>query len=107
MKYGFSDEKDDRDYFYNLVKSNHDYIKERFEKEAKRYLDMYAHQFSKQGYDPMSESNKIDINIIYPLAKNLVNNIYYKDPKVFVKSEEEKLIVPVHEMDEAGNETPV
>lgn len=91
------------------VSSVYDYIKKQFDTESKNYIRMYRHEFTGILPEKLLLSDRIDVNVVYPIVKTLIPNLYYQDPKVFVKALQEKIIKPVTQsiVDQDGNETEV
>ena len=89
--------KDLRDKWWRRIKSNYDYLKERFDKEALNYIRAYRHEFEGILPERLLKSDNVDVNLVYPVIKSIVPNLYFKDPKVFVKSLQEKIFKPVTE----------
>lgn len=98
MKYEFKDEKEARDYWYNYVSSCHDGLKKKWEDEADRYFKAFRHEFGSYHEDVAASSRRVDVNIVFPVVKSLITNVYYRDPKVFISSEQDKIVVPVTEL---------
>jgi hypothetical protein len=73
------------------VKSVYTFTKKEFDGEAKVYLKMLRNEFSGILPARLLLSDRIDVNVIYPIVKSLVPNLYFQDPKVFVKAEQEKI----------------
>lgn len=86
--------KERRDYWYRRVKSGRDFIKEAFDKEVKSYLRMYRHQFGNLLPEHLLQSERVDVNVIYPIIKTLIPKLYFQDPKAFVKALQEKIVMP-------------
>ncbi len=104
MKTEFFNLEEEVNYFCGMIKSAGEYTKKMFDDEARRYVDMYKNKFSAaSGMDPLSESNRIDVNVVYPIVKSLIPNLYFRDPKVFVRPQEDEITIPVLEQDEMGN----
>lgn len=99
MKNQFTSEEEELQYFLSMVKSCREYTKEKFDKEAFRYVDMYKNIFGAES-SPMPESQRIDVNIIYPTIKNLQSKLYFRDPKVYVRPEQDVINIPVMMEDE-------
>jgi hypothetical protein len=97
--------KEKRDFWFRKVKSNHAYIKERFDKEVKLYLKIFRHQFQDLLPESILTSDNVDVNIVYPIIKTLIPKLYFQDPKVFLKAMQEKIVVPQTQVvaDENGN----
>ena len=98
----FSSPAEKRDYWFNLVSSCADYTKKKFDEECNYYLKAYRHEFGNYVRDLQIQNAKIDVNIIYPQVKTLIPNIYFRDPKVFIKKTVDKIIVPVTGVGETG-----
>lgn len=101
-----------RDFWFRKVKSNHAFIKERFDKEVKHYLKIFRHQFQDMLPESILSGDNIDVNIVYPIIKTLIPKLYFQDPKVFLKAMQEKIVVPqtavqVDEMTGEEVEAPV
>ena len=80
------------------VKSVYEYIKKQYDSECKHYLRMYRHEFNGILPERFLQSDRIDVNVVYPIVKSLVPNLYYQDPKVYVKALQEKITKQVVEM---------
>ncbi len=87
-------EKTERKDIGSLVVDTHTWIKRRFDNEAKRYLQMYAHIFDGILPERFLQTDRVDINIVYPIVKTLIPNLYFRDPKVFGKSLVKKIVAP-------------
>jgi hypothetical protein len=74
------------------------YIKKKFDEEVLNYIKMFRHEFKGILPGRFLKSDAVDVNVIYPIIKTLLPNLYFQDPKVFVKSLQEKIVVPVRRM---------
>lgn len=92
------DLKELRHYYGRRVKSVYEHVKERFDGEAKKYIGMLRNEFSGILPERLLMADKVDVNVVYPIIKTLVPQLYFQDPKVFVKAEEEKIVHPVTEL---------
>lgn len=86
--------KERRDYWHRRVKSSAEYINDAHEKEVKQYLRMYRHQFQDLLPETILKSEKVDVNVVYPIIKTLIPKLYFQDPKAFIKALEEKIVMP-------------
>ena len=77
------------------VQSVYDYIKRQFDVEARHYIKMYRHEFSGLLPERLLMSDRVDVNVVYPIVKNLIPNLYFQDPKVYVKALQEKIVKPI------------
>lgn len=102
------DLKELRHTYGKKVKSCYEYLKDRFDGEARKYIQMFRHEFSGILPERLLLSDRLDVNIVYPIIKTLVPQLYFQDPKVWVKSLEQKIVHPVTAIDEmTGEEGPV
>jgi len=86
-----------RNHWWKKVKSVYDYTKKQFDNETRHYTKMYRHEFTNILPERLLASDRIDVNVVYPIVKTLIPNLYYQDPKVFVKPLQEKIVKPVTE----------
>lgn len=89
------DNKQLRDLWGKKVKSVYEFIKNSFDQEAAFYIKMYRHEFSGLLPERLLLSDRVDVNVVYPIVKNLIPNLYFQDPKVYVKALQEKIVKPV------------
>jgi hypothetical protein len=92
------DLKELRHYYGKLVKGVYEYVKERYDGEAKKYVAMLRHEFNGILPERLLMTDRVDVNIVYPIIKTLIPQLYFQDPKVYVKAEEEKIVHPVTEV---------
>lgn len=109
MDESFPDKRELRDKFIGIIKSYGTWLKEQFDHETAKYIRAYRHEFgSLSKY--ISDNNKVDVNIVFPLVKNLITNLYYRDPKVYVRAEDpdKPVQIPVIQLNpETGAEEQV
>lgn len=98
--------KEQRDFLYRKVKSNHKFIKDQFQKEVKKYLKVYRNQFSDMFPDELFHKKNVDVNIVYPILKTLLPKLYFQDPKVYIKALQDTIKIPQTQIgvDEFGQE---
>jgi len=99
---GFFDSGNEREKIGKLVKSTHDWIKQRFDAEAATYIKMYKHEFGGIIPERFLRADRVDINVVYPIVKTLVPNLYFRDPKVFAKPQQPTITANI--LDEEGNQ---
>lgn len=87
-----------RDYWWKWAEKNHTYTRKKFEEEVKKYLKAYRNEFASIFPDEVLKSDRIDVNVIYPIVKTLIPQLYFKDPQVIIKAEVEKLRIPQFEI---------
>lgn len=87
-----------------MVKSSYDYTKKQFDNECKAYVKMYRHEMSGMLPSRLLQSDNLDVNVVFPVVKSLIPNLYFKDPQVFCKAEQEKIFAPVTQLDPQTNE---
>lgn len=80
------------------VRSVYDHVKDRFDQEAKKYIAMLRHEFTGILPERLLVSDRVDVNVVYPIIKQLIPQLYFQDPKVFVKALEETITHVVTEM---------
>lgn len=80
--------------------------KDTFDKEAKRYIAAFRHEFNGALPERLLSADRVDINVVYQHVKSLIPTLYFKNPKVFIKALQQTIIHPVVEEveDENGNE---
>lgn len=76
-----------RAYFGRKVLSGRDKMRERFRQELSNYMRIYRNQL--QGLLPsrLMTTDRIDVNVVYPIIKTLIPQLYFQDPRVMVDSE--------------------
>jgi hypothetical protein len=101
-----TDNTDLRHLWGKKVKSVYEFLKKQFDSEARHYVRMYRHEFSGLLPERLLLSDRVDVNVIYPIVKTLIPNLYFQDPRVYVKALQEKIVKPVTEViaDESGME---
>jgi hypothetical protein len=84
--------------------SGYNFVKRKFDNEAREYVQAYRHEFTHLG--SFGDAKRLDVNLIYQTVKTLLPVLYFKNPKVYIKSLQEKVVKEVTELgtDEAGNE---
>lgn len=87
-----------RDHWWKKIKSVYEFTKKQFDNEARKYIQMYRHEFTGLIPERLLLSDRVDVNVVYPIVKSLIPNLYYQDPKVFVKPLEEKIFKPITQM---------
>ncbi len=97
------DGKARRDYWWNRISKNHEYIHKKFEQEIKKYFKAYRNEFSSILPENVLTSDRIDVNVIYPIVKTLIPQLYFKDPQVIIKAETEKIRVPQFQVQDVEN----
>lgn len=88
------DGKQRREYWWDTITKNHEYVQKKFESEVKKYFKAYRNEFSSILPEDVMRSDRIDVNVIYPIVKTLIPQLYFKDPQVIIKAETEKIRVP-------------
>jgi len=98
--------KEKRNFWFRRIKSNHDFILKQYEQEIKHYLKFFAHQFQDLLPEALLKSDRVDVNVVYPIIKSLIPKLYFQDPKVYLKALQKEIVVPqtVSEVDEQGQE---
>lgn len=81
------------------VHSGHSFIKEVFEKETSYYFRVFRHEFEGPGSRRNSRRDRIDVNIMLPVVKSMLSNLYYQDPKVLLQSLQREIVVPILDLD--------
>ncbi len=71
--------------------------KSAFDKEAKRYIECFRHEFNGALPERMMSADRVDINVVYQHVKALIPTLYFKNPKVFIKALQAKIVHPVVE----------
>ncbi len=87
------DAKKLRDLWSRRVESVKKFITDRYTKETAKYMKLYRNELA--GMLPealLSQDVGVDVNVIFPIVKQLIPNLYFQNPKVFVTSEEDKII---------------
>lgn len=74
------------------VKSVKKFMLERYEKELKEFLDVFRGDIESILPPRIANFENVDVNIVYPVIKTLVPSLYFQDPKVFIKAEQEKIV---------------
>jgi len=85
----FQEQKDAaalRDTWFNRVQAAYKHISGEFKSETHDYYKAYRHEFENR-----NESRRIDINVVYQTIKSMLPVLYFKNPKVFIKSLQEKI----------------
>lgn len=99
-------QQEKRDFWHRRVTSSKHVIMDSFEKEIKWYLRYFRNQFSDVLPEALLKSERVDVNIIYPIIKTMIPKLYFQDPKCFIKAGQEKVIVPqMLYNDETGEES--
>jgi len=95
-----------RNKIVNLVTSTYRNNKEKFDKECLKYIDAFSQQFNGIFPEHLLKSDRVDVNVIYQVIQSIVPVVYFKNPKVFVKSLQEKIVKTVTTLvtDENGEE---
>lgn len=98
------DNRELRNLWGKKISSVYEFIKRQFELEAHHYIKMYRHEFSGLLPERLLLSDRVDVNIVYPIVKTLIPNLYFQDPKVYVKALQETIVKPVVQVipDESG-----
>lgn len=65
------------------------FVKRKFDDEAKEYVMAYRHEFTHLG--SYGDAKRLDVNVVYQTIKTLLPVLYFKNPKVFIKSLQEKI----------------
>lgn len=99
-------EQEERDYWWGLVSSFHEYTKEKFDNECQKYIRAFRHEFARNS-QTFNDTNRVDVNVVFPIIKSTITNIYFKDPKCFVKPKQGNFSIPVTQLLEDGQEQPV
>lgn len=100
-------QKEKRDFWHRRVTSSKHVIKDSFEKEVKWYLRYFRNQFSDVLPEALLKSERVDVNVVYPIIKSMIPKLYFQDPKCFIKAMEEKIVQPVMLYnEETGEESP-
>lgn len=89
------DNSAERNLWGKKVKSVYEFTKKQFDAEARQYFKMYRHEFSGLLPERLLLSDRVDVNVVYPIVKSLIPNLYFQDPKVYVKPEQEKIYKPI------------
>lgn len=79
------------------VTGTYKHNKEKFDKEAMKYIKAYRHEFDGVLPERLINSDRVDVNIVYQIVTNLLPSLYFKNPKVFIKSEQETIYKTVTE----------
>lgn len=77
------------------IKSVHKFIQKKFKDETKVYLSVLRHEFGKLLPEKLLRMDDVDVNIMFPIIKTVIPSLYFQDPKVMAKSDQEKIISPV------------
>jgi hypothetical protein len=97
------DTKKLRDLWGKRIDAHKQYIMDAHKKEVSKYYKLLRHEMSGLLPEGVLQSNTgADVNIIYPIVKQLVPHLYFQDPQVFVQPDEEKIIYTAR--DENGKE---
>ena len=76
--------KEQRDFWHRRVTSSKSVIQDAFEKEVKWYLRFFRNQFQDILPEALLKSERVDVNVIYPIIKAMIPKLYFKDPKCFI-----------------------
>lgn len=83
-----------RDLWGRRMESGKKFITDQYNKETAKYIRLLRHEL--KGMLPGDFFNTdagVDVNVIFPIVKQLIPNLYFQDPKVFVSSLEDKIVV--------------
>jgi len=78
------------------------FITDQYNKEVAKYVKLLRHEM--KGMLPgefLNTDAGVDVNVIFPIVKQLIPNLYFQNPKVFVSSEEDKIVIQLK--DAEGN----
>lgn len=75
------------------VKSVKKFLLTKYEKELKEYLAVYKGDIEKILPNRVRSFENVDVNVVYPVIKTLVPSLYFQDPKVYVKADQEKIVI--------------
>ena len=104
---GFTSDVATYDKWRKDVVSSYKHNKEKFDKEAIRYIQAYRHEFEGILPERLLTSDRVDVNIVYQIVTSLLPSLYFKNPKVFIKSEQEKIYKVITETIEDFDGTPL
>lgn len=86
-----------REMWGTKVQAVHRWTKEKFDSECKKYIEMLRHEFG--GAVPSRLlSDRVDVNIVFQTIKSLLPSLYFKNPKVYLKPLQEKIVTPIREL---------
>jgi hypothetical protein len=94
--------KELRHLFGRFVKSVKTFIVERHEKEIKNFLDVYRGDVERILPARVLNFDNVDVNVVFPVIKTLIPSLYFQDPKVYIKAEQEKVVIE-HKDPATGN----
>lgn len=94
----------ERELIGKRVQSYYEYLKDKFDQECEYYLKAYRHEFTGLLPERLLKSDRADVNVVYPIVKTLIPNLYFQDPKVWVKALQEKISNPVMLINEETGE---
>lgn len=77
------------------VKSVHKFIHKKFQEELRVYLALLRNEFGKFLPERVLKMDDVDVNVAFPIIKTLIPSLYFKDPKVLVKADQETIVVPM------------
>lgn len=74
-----------RDYWMRKCTKRRDEMRKVMSSEIRLYLDVFKHKMD--GLIPARQTkNRVDVNVVYPIIKSLVPELYYRDPKVLIEA---------------------
>lgn len=88
-----SEQKDLRHAIGRKVSSIKKYIRRKYDEEAKTYMKVFRHEFSSLLPERLLKMDDVDVNVVFPIVKTLIPSLYFQDPKVYIKAEQEKIII--------------
>jgi hypothetical protein len=92
-----------RDMWGKRIESHKKYIMDAHTREVEKYYQLYRHEMAGLLPDAVLKSETgADVNIVFPIIKQLVPQLYFQDPQVFIQPEEEKIVYTAR--DEQGAE---
>ena len=69
------------------------YTQKMFEQEVKHYVNVFRGEIRKILPERLLKMDDVDVNVVFPVIKTLIPSLYFQDPKIFVKPEQEKIVI--------------
>lgn len=91
--------KEERDLWFRKVKSGYEYIKREHDEEVANYIKMYRHEFEGMLPKRLLTSNRVDVNVVYPIVKARIPKLYFRDPKVILKTQQKEIVIEQKDAD--------
>lgn len=90
---GTKPSKELRHLFGRQVRSVKKFMTKRFDSEIQEILKVFRNEIAGILPARVQSFDNVDVNVVYPVIKTIIPSLYFQDPQVYVKAEQEKIVI--------------